>query len=93
MVGKNYNKTLIKLSGKGFQFWNVYMGIVSIFKESIYPCSEVCLEKGEDQLLDLSLVETSTYKCPVKNCNAEIQGDDMAKHFRKSANFIAVKNQ
>ena len=31
------------------------------------------------------------YKCPVKNCNAEIQGDDIAKHFQKSANFIAVK--
>ena len=30
------------------------------------------------------------YKCPVKNCNSEIRGDDIGKHFQKYSNFIAL---
>ena len=30
------------------------------------------------------------YKCPVKNCNSEIRGDDISKHFQKNANLVAL---
>ena len=30
------------------------------------------------------------YKCPVKDCNSEFRGDDIAKHFRKCANLLAL---
>ena len=47
--------------------------------------------KNRGTLPSAHLPSREKYKCPVKNCNSELRGDDISKHFQKNSNLVELE--
>ena len=76
----NQNKTLPSCSTCG----------ICIFKKKSRIQCQKGIWKIEDHYLQL-IRQVGKKKCPIKNCNSELRGDDVSKHFQKNSNLVELE--